>query len=225
MDGFHVGCAGFKGPRARYFRSLDAWELSQRDERVTPRTLGKWRSAAPEAARFVPRVSASVVDAGFVGDEAEAGWAHTLACTERLGADVALLRTDPSFRPSAENRAAVRAFFGAADRCPEGLRIAWWAEGLWSSDDHAELCAELGLLPAIDPLGLDDDDEPPPGDTVYWRLMGRTGLVSGFSDHELDVLLDRLHGRSGGYLFFTAPQMMRDARRFAELVGVDAPGA
>jgi uncharacterized protein YecE (DUF72 family) len=224
MDGFHVGCAGFSGPRGRYFRWLDTWELSAREERVTPRTLGKWRATSPEGARFVPRVSGAVADAGFQGPDAEAAWSTTLACCRKLGADVVLLRTDPSFRPSAANRAALREFFGAEGRCADGLRVAWWAEGLWSYDDHLELCAELGMLPAIDPLGLDDGDDPPTGGPIYWRLMGRRGLASGFSDHELEILLDRVQACSGGYLVFTAPQMMKDARRFALLVGVDAPG-
>ena len=221
MDTLHVGCSGFVGPRDRYWRFLDAWELGQKEERTTLKTLGRWRGTAPERARFVPRVCASVAAAGFAGEEAEAGWARTLACAERLGAGTVLLRTGSDFRPTSEHRAAMYGFFNVEGRLPEGLSVAWWAEGLWAYDDHLELCTALQLTPAIDPLGLDDDETPPPGAEVYWRMMGRKGLSGGFSDYDLDVLLGHLEGRTRGYVVFTTPQMMRDARHFAELAGVD----
>lgn len=221
MDTLHVGCAGFVGPRDRYWRFLDAWELGEKEERTTLKTMGRWRGSAPERARFVPRVCASVADAGFDGEEAEAGWARTLACAERLGASTLLLRTGSHFRPTAEHRAAMYDFFNAEGRLPAGLQVAWWAEGLWAYDDHLELCAALQLTPAIDPLGLEDDEAPPAGAAIYWRLMGRKGLSGSFSDYDLDVLMGHLEGRTRGYVVFTTPQMMRDARRFAALAGVD----
>ncbi len=225
MDALHVACSGFVGSRDRYWKFLDAWELSPEEERTSLKVLGRWRAQAPEAARYVPRVCSSVVAAGFAGEEAEAGWARTLACAERLGADTVLLRTGGDFRPTSVHRAAMDAFFGAEGRRPEGLRVAWWAEGLWSYDDHLALSADLGLVPAVDPLGLEPDELPPAGPEIYWRLMGRRGLANRFSDYDLDVLLGHLEGRSGGHIVFTTRQMLRDARRLAELVGLDPPGA
>ncbi len=216
MD-IQVACVGYTGPHDAYWRSLGARELGPGDEQLPLKTLSRWRSKAPETARFVPRVCSSVSEGAFRGDEVEAGWAHTLAQVERLGASTLLLRTPPSFRPTGENRDALRAFFSAGRR-PEGLEVAWWAEGLWDHEDHVGLCKEVDLVPAVDPLALDDDEPLPDGARFYWRLMGRKGLAGRFGDWDLDQLVGHAEGRSG-HVVFTAPQMMRDARRFAVLAG------
>ncbi len=219
MNGLHVGCAGYDGRLDLYFRALDTRELGEHEERVSVKTLGRWRSAAPESARFIPRVSASVVASGFLGEEANAGWVHTLATVERLVADTVLLRTRAGFRPTEANREALHSFF-TGDRVPEGLTVAWWVEGLWDHEEHLSLCEELGIVPALDPLVLDDDETLPPGPLCYWRVLGRRGLGGALSAHELDQLCSHCEGRVG-HVVFGAPQMMRDARRFAAMVGAE----
>lgn len=225
---FHVGCLGFRGPKARYFKRLNVWELAQSELKARPATLRKWRAEAPAGVQFVAPVDPGVAAANFVGPEAEAAWARTVAVAEALGAAVVLLRTPSAFRPSAGNRAAFEAFF--KDRA--GPRVAWWAEGLWEGQPEVRdaLCAATGLIPVADPLA-DDEDEPLPtvGDQFFWRVRGRMGLSGRLSDYDLDVLLDRAEqqGRSG-YVLFTQPDMLRDAQRLAEMLGVDpneAPGA
>lgn len=219
MNALHVACVGYTGPRRRYWQAVDTLELTDRDLAAKPATLRRWRSEAPAHARFVVRVDPALVAAGFAGPEADAAWARTREVAALLDADTLLLRTPPSFRPTAANREALRAFF-AAHR--GDFTVAWWADGLWESqpEDRDAVCAAAGLLPVADPLA-DDDEELPEGPTVYWRVRGRVGMGGRLSDDDLDRLCGLASERAGGHLVFDAPTMMNDARRFATLQGLD----
>lgn len=221
MDWIRVGCAGFRGSPAKYWaQGLDVRELTPAESHARPRTLRRWREAAPPAARFVPTADPALARARFAGEEARASWARTLQAVEHLEADTVLLPTPADFRPTRENRAALLAFARSAR--PSGLRLAWRAEGLWETqpEDRDALCAEGDLIPVVDPLHVDEEagETLPPGEHVYWRLLGGPGMGVRFSDDDLDRLLAACAGRAGGYVIFGAPQMLRDARRFRVLL-------
>ncbi len=219
MNAFHVACVGYTGPRRRYWASLDTQELTERDLAARSGTLVRWRARAPATARFVPRVDPGLVAAGFRGPAAEQAWATTLAAAETLAADIVLLRTPATFRPTRENRAALAEFFAAAR--PAGLAVAWWAEGIWEGqpDDRDAVCAAGGLIAVADPLA-DEEDDLPAGDRVYWRVRGGVGMGGRLSDHHLDRLLELAGARRGGDVVFVAPTMMNEARRFGQLLGL-----
>lgn len=214
MNSISTACRIQTGPNRKYWKHFGALEI---DARVVATmkdgTADRWRSEAPAGAAFVPVVSL----AGF-GAEAVARWRRAMHLAGLLGADTALLHTTAAFRPTASNRKALSRFIGAER--PDGLTVAWWADGLWEGqpEDRDALCAEAGILAAIDPLGLDDDEEPPPGERIYWRLMGRKGLVPRYTDYEITTLLDLVAERAAGHVVFTAPHMLPDARRFAGFV-------
>jgi uncharacterized protein YecE (DUF72 family) len=218
-----VACLGFRGGVARYFGRLSALELPVNEGGARTRTLSRWRTEAPAHADFIPRVDPGVLAADFHGPAAETAFARTLSVCRRVGATTALLNTPASFRPTAHNRARIESFF--AER--QGVRVAWWADGLWSgmADERDALCAQAGLIPVIDPLALDDHESPPEGDTIYWRLRGKVGMRARFSDHDLDRLLAMCVGRTQGHVVFTLPEMLRDATRLQSLLahGAAAP--
>lgn len=213
-----VACQGFRGPKAKYFETLGAYEMQ---ERAAPRrdTLRRWRREVPEDACFIVPVPAAVVTAGFAGEAAEAAWDEAARAAELLGADTFLLRTPGSFRPTAANRAALISFFEGRSA---GRRIAWWAEGLWESqpEDRDAVCAAAGLTPVVDPLQLDDDEPLPGGDFFYWRLMGGHGMGR-FSDYDIDTVMSHAAERHNGVIVFTHPRMRPDALRMAAALALE----
>ncbi len=226
MNSFRVACAGFRGPRSRYWRQgLDALELEPEAVRARPATLKSWRAGAPEYASFVPVVDPDVAAARFEGDAALAAWRRTLAAAAALGADTLVLHTRADFRPTRENRDRLAAFLTAHPATD--LTVAWRAEGLWESqpDERDALCGALGLIPVVDPLALEREETPlPEGPRVYWRLLGSAGLGVRFGDYDLDRLLELSGEREGGHVVFGAAQMLRDARRLRSLLALQAGG-
>jgi len=181
---------------------------------MTRKTLARWRRQAPETAEFVPFVSPAVAAAGFCGTAAEAAWDATREVVEILRAKTLVLRTPSSFRPTAENKARFRAFWDG--RLPEGVSLAWWPEGLWDGQPEVrdEICTELGLIPVVDPVAMEDDDPMPSGPAFYWRLRGGKGLQPGFTDYQLDQLMHLAAERERGHVVFTDAAMNRDAQNF-----------
>ncbi len=217
MKTLQVGCAVQTGPRRKYWKDFDALEVDARIvSTIKSSTAARWRAEAPAHATFVPVTPPALAAGRFTGPALDA-WTRTLAVAEALGAGTVLLHTPSAFRPTADNAARLAAF--VAEHRPEGIDIAWWAEGLWEGvpDMRAALCAKAGLIAAVDPLGHDeDDDEPlPEGARIYWRLMGRKGLSSRYTDFEIDTLLALADERESGHIVFTAPTMHGDAKRFS----------
>jgi len=214
MNSITTGCRIQTGPNRKYWKHFGVLEI---DARVVATmkdgTAERWRSEAPEGARFVPVVAMPTFDAA--GAER---WRRAMHVAAALRADTVLLHTPAGFRPTAANRAGLARFI--ADERPDGITVAWWADGLWESqpDDRDALCAEVGMVPAIDPLSLDEGDAPPEGARIYWRLMGRKGLAPRYTDYEITTLLDLVGERASGHVVFTTPSMLPDARRFAGFV-------
>jgi len=200
-------------------QGLSAFELNQQNSK----TLRRWSHEAPEGVRFILPLEPGLLSAGFKGPQAEEAWDRSLKVAKRLPTDLLLLRTPAHFRPTKENREALKAFFGARLK-GSGLRLAWWAEGLWEGleEEWFTLCEELGVTPILDPLAMEDD--PPLEGDFYWRLMGRRGMSAGFSDYDLERLLEWSTGRSGVVLF-SHSTMLRDAKRFVQWSAEFAEGA
>ena len=216
MTSLHISCLGLTANQAAYWAKFTSLELPQNAvESMTKKTLARWRRQAPEGADFVPFVSPGVAAAGFMGAAAEAAWAKSREVAEILRANTVILRTPATFRPTAANRALFEGFWRS--RLPDGMALAWWAEGLWDSqtEDRDALCADLGMIPVVDPLALDDDDPLPTGARFYWRLRGSKGLQAGFSDYQLGRLVEWTEARERGHIVFTDVAMRRDAQSLA----------
>ena len=227
MNRIRVACAGFKGALSVYWRELDAMELSQAQTDATKGTQIRWRETAPDDVRFVPRVPAEIALVDFRGPVADAWWNRAVDVAKRLTADTMLLRTAPDFRPTTANRRALIDFFG--QRRVPGLTVAWRAEGLWDGqpEDRDAVCEEAGLIPVVDPLGIDPDDLEealPQGERIYWRLLGRPGGGTRFSETDLEDLVALAAERTGGYIVFGTGQMTGDARRLRTLLHLATGG-
>lgn len=216
MNDVRIGCRIQTGPDKKYWKNFRALEIDPRVvSTIRSSTARRWRSEAPEDAMFVPVAPMEVTRFDAAGLEV---WKRVAELAGILASPTIVLRTPASFRPTSTNRSRLRSF--VAEHRPDGVELAWWADGLWESqpDDRDALCAEVGITPVVDPLGGDDEDEgPPEGERIYWRLMGRKGLAPRYTDYELETLLDLVAERRVGYVFFSAPTMLPDARRFAGL--------
>ena len=213
-----VACVTDRGVSEGYWKRFRCYEMSHSDLRAKPSALRKWRETAPEGAEFIARLDPQVALDLFQGDRAEELLRHAQLRCEALGASALLLHTPATFRPSREHIDALRAFANRFDRpCP----IAWRADGLWEeSDTYFELCAELELIPVIDPLMWDEDEELPQGQRYYWRVLGGQGLTPRVSDFDLDRLLDLCEQTEAeGWVVFSSPRMEREAKRFRVMAG------
>jgi hypothetical protein len=216
-----VGCTFARMPAAKVARQLDSWEVPGHVlGTVKPKTLRRWRETLPVAFQIIAPVDPGVL----IGPDPEAAWRASLERADLLGAQTLLLQTPASFRPSVANRRLV--VDRLAGRISGPRWLAWWGGGLWDGvpEDRAALCDEAGIVPALDPLALDEDagEVPPPGDRFYWRLMGGAGMSTRFTDYDLDRVLMLAEDRTEGQVVFGSEHMLGPARRLRQLMMEDA---
>ena len=228
MTRIRVGCAGFVGKLSGYFRQLDAFALSETGTRSRLPTLKKWGALAPPQARFVCRLPTELSVLGFEGEAAQAAYDRTVVSARAVGATTLWLKTPADFRPTTNHRRALVSFFGG--RAETDLRIAWHAQGLWDSqaEDRNAVALEAGLIPVVDPLGLDRDDIDeetlPQGDLFYWRLLGRAGGGTRFTVLDFERLVELSSDRGEGFIIFGVSAMLGDARRFRKQLAIERGG-
>lgn len=213
-----VACVTDRGVSEGYWKRFRCYEMSHSDLRAKPSALRKWRESAPEGAEFIARLDPQVALDLFTGERAEELIKHGSLRCEALQASALLLHTPASFRPSREHIEALRGFMQRFERpCP----VAWRADGLWEeSDTYLELCAELDLIPVIDPLMWEEDEALPQGERFYWRVLGGQGLTPRVNDFDLDRLLDLCEqAEAEGWVVFSSPRMEREAKRFRAMIG------
>jgi len=157
---------------------------------------------------------------GFFRDSAavEQGWRRSLACAAVLRATAFLFQCPASFKPTDDNVARMRRFFGRIER--PAARLLWEPRGpAWVEQRvlALSLCRELGLVHVVDPFVTD----PEPGHAVYWRLHGMTGPRHSYSDDELRQLGDRLRRSAPpgpAYVMFNNLPRVGDAKRFVRMM-------
>lgn len=142
------------------------------------------------------------------------------------GADVVVFRTPADWSPSATNRERLRQFFtevASADRFGSCVRV-WQPEGLWELEDTAQLCADLGVVMACDPLA--NDPLAPPYEFFlglaaafngvgYFRRQG-LGQSRPLTEYQRELLVDLLEVYDRAWLVFDSPSKYRDARAVAK---------
>lgn len=248
MPDLKIGCCGFAGSQAAYFRDFRLVEVQQTfydPPRVA--TAERWRVAAadfeftlkawqlitheatsPTYRRLRKPLPASAArNVGSFKPTAEVwqAWEQTRAFAAALGASVIVFQCPASFGPTREHQEHLRQFFRRVQAEAGGRRdprpvMAWEPRGDWSDAEVRELCEELGLLHVVDPFV-----RPPvtPG-PFYHRLHGIGGYGHRFSDAELRQLLDLIRRfPAGGRCLFNNVSMREDALRFARLLAAAAP--
>lgn len=231
-----IGCCGFPVHRREYFRHFQVVEIQQsfyQPPRVE--TARRWREEAPPAAEFTLKAWQLITHEASSPtyrrlkrplSEAERrqvgafrptppvleAWEVTRELAQALNARVVVFQCPASFTPTPEHVAHLRHFVQQIRR--DGLTLAWEPRGDWPREEVLGLCAELGLLPVVDPLAT----PPYPGPRAYFRLHGRGGYRYRYTDPDLAELAKRVQDREEAYVLFNNLSMWEDARRFARLV-------
>jgi uncharacterized protein YecE (DUF72 family) len=148
-------------------------------------------------------------------------WETTLECARTLGSRVILFQSPARFAPTPENKAQLRTFFkliGRPDAASAGgatpMAMAWEPRGAWTTEEIAELCSELGLLHAVDPL----IQVPATRGIGYFRLHGGKHYKQSYSEADLKKVLRQASQHTGCYVFFNNLGRLGDAQKFIRLM-------
>ena len=215
-----VGCAGFPVARSRYFQTLKTVEIASSFlQPPRPGTARAWREEAPEGFDFSIRAwklithPATHISFGKLSEkipekrrpfcghfkptaEVARSWEATRALAAELGAKFIVFETPASFYPDANHLRDMYRFF--KENSMEGALAVWEPRGSWEPRLIAKVCADLGLIRAVDPSCQD----PVGGRVNYFRVGRETGPLS----------LGRLGGGRPSYLYFTSRDSWRQAR-------------
>jgi uncharacterized protein YecE (DUF72 family) len=244
-----IGCCGFAGHQAAYFRDFRLVEVQQTfydPPRVT--TAERWRATAPADFEFTlkawqlitheatsptyrrlrrPLPASAARNVGSFKPTAEVwqAWEQTRAFAAALRATLVVFQCPTSFGPTREHREQLRQFFRRVQAEAGGSRdtclvLAWEPRGDWSNAEVRELCDELGLLHVVDPFVR----LPVTPGPFYFRLHGIGGYGHRYSDAELHRLFDSTRRfPAGGRCLFNNVSMRESALRFARLLAAAAP--
>jgi uncharacterized protein YecE (DUF72 family) len=229
-----VGCCGFVTSQQKYFRLFRLIEIQSTFYQLPQlETAEKWHASAPAGFEFTMkawqlithepssptyrrlREKISPQKLNCYGrfrptDEVLGAWQRTSLFARTLGVTLVLFQCPASFRPTDENVANMRDFFGQIPRAD--LRFAWEPRGKWPEALIHQLCEELELIHCVDPF----KDKPLFGDFQYFRLHGITGYKYHYTDEDLEQLKKWI-GKRPSYLLFNNNWMKEDALRFMEL--------
>ena len=234
-----IGCCGFRTSRESYYPLLDAVEVQHtfyQPPQVS--TLRRWREEAPRGFEFtlkawqlVTHLSSSPTYRRLKRqlteeEKEEAGsfrptktvadaWELTRECAAALEARAVLFQCPASFKPTGENVANLRKFFGKARR--DGLNFCWEPRGGWPRETTKELCDELDLWHVVDPFA----ERTATPRRCYFRLHGRRGWRYKYEDGELEELRSMMPRGEVSYVFFNNVEMLDDAVRFKQIVAAE----
>ncbi len=177
-------------PGKKYAKALSFAEI--RPPLPVPRTstLARWR----EGLREDFELSLEAPLGTFTGDAGElridegvrerAAWIKDAIVAVKAFAVV--VRTPASVTPSRRDRDRLAACLDLLRI--DGCTIIWEPRGMWEADELPGRAAELGALPAFDPL----QDPPPPGGAFHYarvRTVGQRARISEGLLYEIDQAL------------------------------------
>ncbi|MBI5191349.1 MAG: DUF72 domain-containing protein [Nitrospirae bacterium] len=230
----HIGCCGYTVAKTKYHEAFDIIELPQVFiQPPSPRVLASWRSGAPDGFQFVVKawqlithdpMSATYAkmttpipdykrnNYGFFRPTHEVwkAWEATENAAEILGAKIIVFQCPPNFKPTEENVANVKAFFGKVRR--NDYTLVFETRGGWSEAEVTQLCSELGLAHCSDPFR----NAPYHGDIKYLRLQGKGGYNYRYTDDDMRTIIEKYRDDEA-YVMFNNSNMFHDALRMKEL--------
>lgn len=231
-----IGCCGFATGQNAYRRRFSLVEVQQtfyQPPRIA--TLEKWRREAPAGFEFTLKAWQLITHepssptyrrlrppiaqhrAGRYGGfkptrEVMDAWRVTLDAARALRASVILFQCPASFTPAPEHIRSMQKFFREIVKDCGGLALAWEPRGPWLAEVVQSLCAEFGLIHAVDPF----KDVSLAGRCRYFRMHG----VSGYRYRYTNADFKRLAGwcQETTYCLFNNMTMLQDALRFMRTV-------
>lgn len=182
----YVGLSAQRGSLGRF--AFDLLELPISSALPKPKTLRQMREQHP-ATKFSIRLDPAATNAPLEPSEV----ARITAARQALGAQVIVIPTGSRFAPTVGNRQTLAAL---ADQLRgEECLLGWEPRGLWTAEEQAALCEELGLLSVGDLTRV----PAPPGPVVYTRLLA-LGLSARISQHAQETLCANLEGKQTAYV-------------------------
>jgi uncharacterized protein YecE (DUF72 family) len=232
-----VGCCGWTEAQARYVRDFTTIELQTTFYEPPSIIVAKrWRAEAPSEFRFcmkawqlithtpasptyrrlksaVSRTERDLYGSFRPTEQVWLAWQRTREVAEILQAEVIVFQCPKSFLPSTENIRNLSAFFQQIERGHH--TVAWEPRGDdWSASLVRELCLENEVVHCVDPFQSD----PVYGDSLYWRLHGKSGYRYRYTDEDLAILEAKLEAQvqlpGPNYLLFNNIYSKEDAIRF-----------
>jgi uncharacterized protein YecE (DUF72 family) len=232
-----VGLCGWTISMSEYFERFPVVEVQQTFyEPPPPRTLLRWREAAPEGFEFTlkawqlitheatsstykrlrtPLSPAERAECGRFrwNDTVKRGWDITVQSARVLHATSVLFQCPASFRPTDDNLAQLRRFFTDTDR--HGLRFLWEPRGpAWTAEIVQPLCESLELVHVVDPL-VNRSTTP---QFIYFRLHGIGNHRHVYTEAELASVAAMLTPGAPSYVMFNNIPRDNDSARFEALM-------
>lgn len=238
-----VGCCGFPRRKAEYYAHFRAVELQSTFYRLPrEKTAARWREEAPSGFVFTLKAWQAITHPASSPTYRKARWAPppeerdaygffrptpqvfraweaTRRIASLLQAAAVVFQCPPSFRPTEDNVARLRAFFTAIPRGP--FLLVWEPRGAWPRDLVASLCRELDLVHGVHPL----EAPPTTPEVAYFRLHGQVLAPGRYAYHyrHTDEDLQRVQALAAtfprAFVFFNNVLMWEDALRFQRLLG------
>lgn len=229
-----VGCCGFRGQRADYFRHFDVVEI-QKTFYTLPmeKTVEKWSKEAPPSFAYTMKawqlithepksptyrkahlsIGRNDTRYGFFRPTEQVfdAWERCRAIARILHARIVVFQCPPSFHETREHMDNMEQFFSSIER---ECQYAWEPRGNWSDDAIERMCRKLDLIHCVDPFkGTSVYGAP-----KYYRLHGIGGYDYDYTDDDLRSLAQRCRNDEDTYVLFNNIQMVNSARRFRELL-------
>jgi len=222
MTVYHVGCADFARPRARYVTRLSFVEFTLRVPLPSPKTLALWQRSTPEGFTYALVAPPTLYGAPDWplrdASQLRAELDRFSNLVNALGAAVAVFRTPMGISP---NSVALKRFEPVLERAARiAPTVVWDPAGLWHREEALAVARKHGVVVASDPLHDTLDDEP----VVYARLRG-LGADRAYTMSRLEALAEALDGVETAHVVFASANAWRESiglrklvdRRFAEL--------
>lgn len=216
MTTFHIGCAGFQRPRARYLQRLTLVEFDLRPPLPGPKALSGWKKEAPEGF-----VYAAVAPPALYGDRDFPLKNESTVRSEvdrmgnnvdALGAKVIVFRTPMSISPGSVGLRRLQPVLERARKMAP--TVVWDPAGLWERETAVRFAKPLGVVVASDPLRDDVEGEA----VVYARMRG-LGSDARYSPARLEDLLSKLEGAETAYVVFASDGAWKESGQLSRLAG------
>ncbi len=224
----NIGTIGYPVAEKLLYPHVDIIEL-QMTRRSVPKAAvaKKIREAAPERVRFsvaMPSVFfESPKEGGKLGGELENYGQFQVSEENRrlfdrlnrfadnLLSDTLVLLTPAEFTPTPAMREALSRFL---DAMPVGDRtIVWQPSGPWTDTQAVSFAKALGVVVAVDPLR----DEPPRGQTAYFRLGPFAAMGSRVGVYDLERIIAAAESFETAAVVFETAHALDDVRNLKQM--------